>query len=66
MGRLLRETGRADEAAAALSAALDLFQRMNLTIEIETTAGELRSLTTQTDAGRGASSHDLPIAKSTR
>ncbi len=66
MGRLLRETGRAGEAAAALSAALDLFQRMNLAIEIETTAGELRSLTTQIGAGRGASSHDLPIAKSTR
>jgi len=66
VGRLMRETGRAGEAAAALSAALDLFRRMNLAIEIATTAGELDALSAQTSEAGAGSSHNLPIANSPR
>jgi len=64
VGRLLSKTGRAGEAVAALNAALHLFQRMNLAIEIEATAGELQALSAQTNEEREASSPNLPIAKS--
>jgi len=66
MGRLLRETGRAAEAAAALSAALDLFRRMNLAIEIATTAGEVDALLAQPGGASAEPSPNLPIAKSPR
>ncbi len=44
LGRLHREQGRPAAAAVALSAALDLFRRMNIAAEIEQTANELAML----------------------
>lgn len=66
LGRLHSQEGRGEAAATALNAALALFRRMNLTVEVDATAADLQALSALANATTNTSAPNLPLANTPR